>query len=337
VAAERRRQQIAQMRDYYTQLARIDSVGYHIRVANRAACEERVTAIVGLNAATVQSLPRRYRAFAREALGVDRSTPTAIAVVAGSPAAAAGIETGDGVLTFNNDPIPAIGTMGWIGDRLERNGTRPIAIVVRRHGVDRKVTLYPEIGCAIPIRFSVGAEPNAYTDNEKIVIQSGILRLMRGDADLASIIGHELAHVTMGHLDKKTQNRLLGQLGGAMIDGGLVLGGIYSGGAFAREFGRAGALAFSVDFEREADYVGAYYAARAGFDISGVANVWQALALESPESIYLGNTHPTTPTRFVQMRRAIAEIADKKARNLPLEPEMKPRAQPVTVGADWHY
>jgi predicted Zn-dependent protease len=36
--------------------------------------------------------------------------------------------------------------------------------------------------------------------------------------------------------------------------------------------GRIGARALSVVFEREADYVGAYYTTRAGYDISGTAD-----------------------------------------------------------------
>lgn len=337
VADEQRRQQIIQMRDYYAQRARVDSVGYRLRVANREACGERVKPAIGLDVATAQSLPRKYRDFAYEALGVDWSTPTVIAVATGSPAAMARIESGDQVLTVNNEPVPATNITGWVADRLKRNGTRPLTILLRHHGAERKVTVQPAIGCAIPIRLVVEPGVNAYTDDKKIVIQSGILRTLRHDADLAVIIGHELAHVTMGHHDKRLQNKLFGQIGGAVIDGGFVLGGVYTGGAFSREFGRMGARVFSVEFEREADYVGAYYAARAGYDISGAAHVWQALSLESPESIRLERTHPTTPARFVQMQKAIAEIADKRSRNLPLEPEMKPRAPAVTVSADWTY
>ena len=32
---------------------------------------------------------------------------------------------------------------------------------------------------------------------------------------------------------------------------------------------------------------------------------------------------PTSPVRFLQMQKVIAEIADKKRRNLPLLPELK--------------
>jgi Zn-dependent protease with chaperone function len=279
IAAERRRQQIDQMRDYYAQRARVDAVAYRIGVANRSACAEQVTARVGLTAATAQSLPLKYRSYARDALAISWTRPTVIAVVAGSPAAAAGIGAGDEILTFNNVPIPPTAPMNWLGDRLKRNGTRPVTVVLRRDGSDRMSVLSPVVARDVPVRFTIKAEPGAYTDDEKIVIQSGLLRLLRSDADLATIIGHELAHVTMGHHGKRIQNTLIGQIGGAMIDSGFVLGGVYTGGAFSRELGRAGALAHSVDFEREADYIGAYYAVRAGYDISGAADVWRAMAL----------------------------------------------------------
>ncbi len=69
--------------------------------------------------------------------------------------------------------------------------------------------------------------------------------------------------------------------------------------------------------------MGAYYAARAGYDISGAANIWRAMAFEDPASIRLATTHPTTPARFVFMRKTVAEIEDKERRHLPLVPELK--------------
>jgi len=337
IADERHRQQVAQMRDYYDHVVRVDNVSFRIAVANSAACGERVTARLGLTAVTVQSLPQKFRSYAREALAVSWTRPTVIAVATGSPAAAAGIKPGDEIFAFNNDPLPSSGIKSWIDDRLKRNGTRPLTVALLRDGSDRTTVLHPVIGCDVPVRFTVKADPNAYADSKTIVIQSGLLRLIRSDADLATIIGHEFAHVTMGHHHRKIQNTLLGQLGGAVIDGGFILGGIYTGGAFSRELGRAGALAYSVEFEREADYVGAYYAARAGYDISGTAEVWRAMALEQPAAIRFARTHPTSPVRFVQMQAVIAEIADKKRRDATLEPEMKLRPYRTTVGADISY
>src|SRR3989304_2968746 len=96
-----------------------------------------------------------------------------------------------------------------------------------------------------------------------------------------------------------------------------------SGGAFTRHFFQTGAMAFSVGFEREADYVGAYYATRAGYDVAGAEEFWAAMGLEHPTSIRKATTHPTAPVRFLQMRKVAEEIADKQRRNLPLVPEMK--------------
>ena len=62
-----------------------------------------------------------------------------------------------------------------------------------------------------------------------------------------------------------------------------MLGGISTGGAFSREFdpgGRSGHSASS--FEREADYVGAYYAARAGYDLTGAEEIWRSVLAGRP-------------------------------------------------------
>src|SRR5258707_1090645 len=76
-------------------------------------------------------------------------------------------------------------------------------------------------------------------------------------------------------------------------------------------------------FQREADYVGAYYAARAGYDLAGAEDIWRAFSLENPDSIRIARDHPITPVRFVQMQKAAAEIADKQRRHAPLIPELK--------------
>lgn len=70
VEAEKRTEQVAQMRAYFAELHRVDSVGFRIRTANRADCHGWETAQVGLTAVTPQSLPHRYRSFSAEALNL---------------------------------------------------------------------------------------------------------------------------------------------------------------------------------------------------------------------------------------------------------------------------
>ena len=71
-------------------------------------------------------------------------------------------------------------------------------------------------------------------------------------------LGHELAHANLDHLNKRRANAVIGWIGGVAADAGIMLGGMSTYGAFSRVLTQAGARAFSVAFEREADYVGAY-------------------------------------------------------------------------------
>lgn len=323
IADERRKQEIAQLQDYYTQLHKLNTVAYRIVTANREFCKKWVVAQLGMVAATPQSLPLKYRKFSREALGLRWVRPTVISIAPDGPAAKAGVIDKDELISFNSEHVPVTATFRWIDAFLEDNGERPITVVLRRGDEDKTLTITPVIGCAIPVTLNTNPEPNAFTDYKKIVIQTGIMRLTKTDSDLATIVGHELGHVTMGHYDKKQINSLIGALGGTAIDGGFLLGGISTGGAFTGYLQNAGLMAFSVGFEMEADYVGAYYAVRAGYDISGAEEVWQRFSLEMPSAIRLATTHPTTPVRFLQMRKVIEEIAEKKRKNEPLMPNVK--------------
>ena len=323
VKAEQHRQQLTASKSHFAALARLNEVAFRIKVANREYCEY-VEPQIGIYAATTHSLPRKFGSAAGEALGVDSTFATVLTLAEGSPAAVAGIKQGDRILTFNNEAVPAKKTSEWMERWLRAHGDAPVTVLVKRGEEERRVTLYPVMTCAIPVVLSSDENTNAFTDYRKIVVHAGILRIAQSDAEVAAVVGHELAHVNMGHYGKRLQNMVLGAVGGAAIDGGLAMGGIYSGGVFRRHLGLAGARMFSVGFEREADYVGAYYAARAGYDISAAARLWRAVAQENPDSLHAAKTHPPTPARFVQMQKTIAEIEDKKRRHVALEPDLKP-------------
>ncbi len=323
VESEQRLEQIAHIRKYYAELHRVDTVAFRIRTANRADCHGWESAQIGLHAATPQSLPRKYRSYSREALDLTWARPTVISVVENSPASEAGIVSGDEIIAFNGELIPVTGTAGWIAGWLKHHGARPLQANIRRDGEDRTVTINPVMGCAIPINYVTDDVVNASTDGKRITVHSAFVTLTKTDAQLALVIGHELAHANLGHIDKRIFNAALGWVGGTAIDVGILAGGISTGGAFGKEFKKAGLRAYSVNFEREADYVGAYYAARAGYDLNGVEEVWRAVGLSHPDSIRLASTHPITAVRFVQIRKVAEEIADKRRRNLPLVPELK--------------
>ena len=126
IDAERRKQQVHQIRDYFVQRGRLYNVAFRIRAANRDDCKNWTSAQIGLDAGTVAGLPRKYRSFSHEALSVSWTEATVLSVADTSPAAIAGIKPGDHLLTFNNEPLPRSDTAGWIGDFVRKNGERPI-------------------------------------------------------------------------------------------------------------------------------------------------------------------------------------------------------------------
>lgn len=321
IASERRKQQVLYIQTYFSRRARLNNVAHRIAHAGRADCKGEVEHHFGFHALAPNDLPERYKAIAVEALGLDAGTSTVLSVAEGSPAAQAGIAVGDELVSFNGRRIPRTKPSDWIALFMLKNGDQPVSVEVRRAGQTYTRIVSTVTRCSIPILLATEHTPNAYTDGQRIVILSGMLELSRTDDELATIVGHELAHVTMGHLPKQKQNQTAGKIGGAIVDIGFALLGVSTGGAFMRDFGNAGALAHYTNFEREADYVGAYYAARAGYDLSAAERVWRAMAQESPKSMVYAGLHPTTPERFLLMQKTKEEIAEKKRRNAPLDPE----------------
>ncbi|MGN7613286.1 M48 family metalloprotease [Magnetococcales bacterium HHB-1] len=74
-----------------------------------------------------------------------------------------------------------------------------------------------------------------------------------------------------------------------------------------------------------ADYLGAYFTARAGYDLSAATDYWRRMAAEDPASIGEQSTgvHPSTAIRIVAIEKTVEEIEQKRVNGLPLEPEEK--------------
>ena len=213
VEAEQRPEQIAQMRSYYAAIHRVDNVAFRLRVANRTFCKDRISAQIGLYAVTPRSLPRRFRSFAAEALDLTWTRPTVISVSDGSPAAQAGIRAHDEITALDGELISLTSTAGWMGGWLKANGEKPVRVDLRRDGVIQTVMVTPVMACSIPVNYVVADEANAATSDKAITINSGIVELAKTDAQLALVIGHEMAHANLGHLDKQSINGAIGFVG----------------------------------------------------------------------------------------------------------------------------
>ena len=78
--------------------------------------------------------------------------------------------------------------------------------------------------------------------------------------------------------------------------------------------------------EQEADYLGCYFAARAGYDIRGAAAYWGRLAREIPAVVSenASYAHSGTATRAAGLARTVDEIQRKLEAGAPLVPNASP-------------
>jgi membrane-associated protease RseP (regulator of RpoE activity) len=290
LATEQGRQLTFQVETRVAQLTRISNVSHRIFVANASYCAPNTAPRLGLISWTTQDVSAAYRDAAIGSLKLEESRRTVVAVVAGGPGAAAGIAGGDVLVSVDGETIPS-GSQGaiWLDSHLKAR-TGPVRLEVERKGKVQSRKIVPVDACANPVILVAAGTPNAITDGKRIALSTGLLRIAETDAELAIVIGHELAHIVMGHIAKR------------------------------KTFARGSP---SSDLEREADYIGAYFVARAGYDPTGAEKLWRTIAQENPRQIFAAGVHPTTPERFLIIQKANQEIAEKKRKHLPLEPEMK--------------
>ena len=166
-------------------------------------------------------------------------------------------------------------------------------------------------------------EINAYTDGEYIYVNRGMLRFTGNEEELAFIMSHELAHALMAHVDTLSNDALAGGALGLLLDGLAYSQGMDSSGEFTQLGADLGGLSYSIDYEKEADYVGLYIMSRAGYDATLAPQFWQRMTLENPKGIYQRDTHPSNAERYVAMQKTISEIHTKQQAGLPLLPAMK--------------
>ncbi|HLO61443.1 MAG TPA: M48 family metalloprotease [Azonexus sp.] len=145
-----------------------------------------------------------------------------------------------------------------------------------------------------------------------IGVHTGLILSAQTESELAGVLGHEISHVTQRHIARQIyQSKQVSMA--SMVAMALALlaarsSGQVAGAAIATT--QAGAissqLAFSRDFEREADRQGFDVLRKAGFDVRGMAaffaRLQQAVRLyENNATAYL-RTHPLSGERMTDMQ-----------------------------------
>jgi predicted Zn-dependent protease len=164
----------------------------------------------------------------------------------------------------------------------------------------------------------------------KVGVFSGLYKVAKTDDQVAAVIAHEIAHVTAKHVHEKLSRELaVGTVGTVGMIGGMAAGApLLTVDALSQVYGlTTGISGFAFDRakEKEADYIGLMYMARAGYDPQAAISVMEALELETandPIQPGILSTHPSHPERIIQlmdaMPKALAEREKSSARTGPI-------------------
>ncbi len=176
-----------------------------------------------------------------------------------------------------------------------------------------------ESGINMNIKFTVdkSEQVNAAASPGQIVVTIGMMRFVRSEDELASVIGHEIAHLTNDHVTKSMITNVPVMIGSMIADalspgsGKVVQMG---GGVFTQKYSR--------DMEREADYYGIIYAHNAGYNARAGVDVWERFALELPQSQQqnIFGSHPTSTERIIRARK-IADSLQGQGKVSPPSPK----------------
>jgi membrane-associated protease RseP (regulator of RpoE activity) len=324
-ADEAKRQMVYVLKARAKEAQRVEDIAFRIMVANQDLCSDRAPRM-GLYWKTAEAFNDKTRSAAVEAFQLGDG-PTITQVVANGPAAAAGLQPGDAIVSVNGEAAPrgkaASEKLAKRVGELLGSSTAPMTFVVRRAGLEQTLAVTPVMACAYGVEVEESPDINAFADGKSIHVNRPMLRLAATDEELALVIAHEIAHNGQHHIQAKQHNaRMLG-VPGLVLDVVAAANGVDTKGLFAKTGMQVGAAHGATAFETEADYVGMYYMARAGYSTAGVEDFWRKMAVEAPGAIFIKSDHPTTPDRFLGIAATEKEIEDKRSRHEPLVPNEK--------------
>jgi predicted Zn-dependent protease len=167
---------------------------------------------------------------------------------------------------------------------------------------------------ALPWAFRVVDDPtpNAFAfPGGFIFVTRGLLGMMRNEAELVSVLGHEIGHVTARHSVTMLSRAQLAQIGlgvGSVLSPTIARFGDLAGGGLSLLF-----LHYGRDAERQADDLGFRYMLQQGYDPRQMVNVFQALqrsgeiAGQSPLPSWLAS-HPYPEERIQRIQQHLAQL-----------------------------
>ena len=227
------------------------------------------------------------------------------------PAASTGLAPGDVLMRVNERDVTgqrAEEVMRLVL-RLTVARIQPLQLEITRAGDHHTLYMWAIPSCQFSVRLIESQQVNGIADGKHVGITTGAIRFLHSDSEVAWLLAHEIAHNVLNH----SQNARLHVMLNAFLSATV--------GASAT----VPIPAPQRSLEAQADYVGAYIMARAGYDVQAIKQFWRRMeSLRSGENqSEMDVTHPTTAERLAALDVTLEEIEAKRDRGELLQPVLE--------------
>lgn len=157
--------------------------------------------------------------------------------------------------------------------------------------------------------------PNAFClPGGKVFFYTGILKITENDDQIATVMGHEIAHALARHGAERMSMQSASNIGAQVLAAALNVPAQYQN-LYAQAYGVTSQvgliLPYSRKFEHEADRIGVYLMVKAGYNPAQALKFWENMARLSKSSqkppAFL-STHPADDERIREIREYIAQL-----------------------------
>lgn len=147
----------------------------------------------------------------------------------------------------------------------------------------------------------------------KVVVYTGLLPATHNDAGLATVMGHEIAHIIARHGAEQMSQSLIVELGGMALSQAITKQPEKAKSIFMNSY-KIGSevgvmLPYSRTHELEADHLGLIFMAMAGYNPQEALSFWQRMSSDQQQSrlLELLSTHPADSRRIKNIQKLLPE------------------------------
>lgn len=196
-------------------------------------------------------------------------------------------------------------------DRVRKVGGK-IALAVDKYFKDKGLSSYLD-GYKWEFNLIEDKTVNAWCmPGGKVVVYTGILPLMKNDAQLATVMSHEIAHAVARHGGERMSEQLVAQGTGLALSVALSQKPKETQELAMAAFGVGSQVVYLLPFSRtheyEADELGLYFMAMAGYDPGQSVDFWKNMAANKQATLpELLSTHPLDANRISRISQKLPE------------------------------